>query len=50
MFALGQLGPTYAEIKTVAAGTESTGGCVASAPNINASTLYSYSFTQFPSI
>jgi type II secretory pathway pseudopilin PulG len=50
LFADGQLGPTYAEIKTVAGGTESTGGCLASAPNINAGTTYSYSFTQFPAI
>jgi type IV pilus assembly protein PilA len=50
VFALGQLGPTYAEIKTVAAGTESTGGCIAGAPNINASTTYSYSFRSFPFI
>ena len=50
VFALGQLGPTYAEIKTVAAGTEGSAGCVASAPNINAGTTYSYSFTQFPAI
>jgi type IV pilus assembly protein PilA len=50
VFALGQLGPTYAEIKTVAGGTEGSGSCIASAPNINVGTTYSYSFTQFPAI
>jgi hypothetical protein len=50
LFADGQLGPTYAEIKTVSGGTQSTTDCVASAPKIDAGTTYSYSFTQFPSI
>ncbi len=50
VFALGQLGPTYAEIKTVSGGTESSGGCIASAPNINVGTTYSYSFTSFPAL
>ena len=50
VFADGQLGPTYAEIKTVAGGTQSSTDCVASAPKIDAGATYSYSFTQFPAI
>ena len=49
-FAQSRLGPTYAEIKTTVSGTQSTGDCVAGAPEVDANTTYAYSYASFPSI
>jgi hypothetical protein len=46
-----QLGPTYAEIKTVSTGTEDSAHCVAGPqPVAVAGTSYRWSKTAFPSI
>lgn len=49
-FVTGQLGPTYAEIKTTSGATVTSGACLASQPSAIAASNYRYSYTAFPSI